>query len=1562
MEIKSKLIRRGRCPSEFPLVALLFGAASLSSSLFAGTASPVEVDLSEFLIEFEEDVVGDFDTDVTLSASGGNAIAEGVGGGVLADAAAGAIAIDGDIDPDGALSPVLSASFDLAAQGGEATATEIFGYDDARANTSATVLGVYSVNGDFSGEIQGQATGGLANASGIDYSISDASADVSGMTFFAGESTGAISVSAVGGSATAGFPLSNLIPGDSIESIYVSAISEDSWADASAHAVASGISMYSSIVSDSIEGGEVIDAGPQLITGTYDASAVGGDSMASGADSAYANSDATASAVVLDAYFEGEIDAELSAEAIGGRANAEAEEGYEIYADASAAASALSGVTELDASVAGTIDVEATGGVASISSIFGSFYNSAAAGASAVGIDFSESYIDVRDEIEGIDYYEEGSTLYGDVSAAITVVATGGQADVSGGGYYNYDAIEGIYDEVPTGADADAEAIGIDSVSSIFGAVSGAISASAYGGAATSDSITDSYLDDALESEQYDYDYSSSASASAEATGIGGSDGEFYMYSDAIESDYYEEESELAIYDEVSSDISVTAVGGDALVVNYFDEGGEADASAIATGISGDVLVESQYFQLDAIESEEGAESLTALSGNFDISATGGSAYVVFGYSFYEDFDVIEGDIGYYDLQYADASGDAFAVDGDVAGNVSGDFNVSALGGLAYLDAGSGYSSESLAFVFADAAGISGSVWGDFSGAMDIHATAGTAILGVSYYDVIPDTIEGDSFFGDYIFVDASAVASGIGSGSESIYGEVSGPITVTASGGQVAVIMDDSYAYDAIEGDEGVVFLSEDTFNVYAKAIALNGDLYSEEISADLTATAVGGSVVFENLYLGVSDSIESLDSSVPVSADAFAAGIVGGYVAAAITGDIVATATPGVAGYAESSPIYGDELLADSELIPTYEIPDFVYSEAASGYAFGVLGASPNLYSDQFEGDSLESIPSGGSLELSISGGVHAIVLQPEVVDSYISTDSIESGESVSDAYNDVYNAYAAAIYGGEGNDFVELAEGANIIGDINLNGGENELYVTGDTFMLGDILSSSDWRVESGLGIYNGYGTVDFDIVSGMFTAVGTVRVSDLADQLDIASGAGLAPLISRLEDEDGNSLSSLLSISGEEAGVVFAEGAVVRPTFNGMEDWSDVLSSEADEDKQFLIVSSTGLIDIEGAILDDSLSPYEITLVKEDGESLVTDDIEAYYLENSSEDLFVALGDVKALAGDETPGVGQTVQATHSSSQAVMVDISKRTSLIRSLLRGTVAYEGEFPEGAAGPDVGRMQHGDWLSYISAFGNIGSQDNVGGVAGFDYDTYGFVVGQEKLLGEAMVVGLAGSYAQTDVDGNDGSSGGDSELYSGAVYANWFTDTWYTEVGLTYGYAQTDTKRKDIANVTYTGDYDSSLYGTWIEVGYTTTYEGFEAEPFARVSYVYGDHEGFTDSGAGPNSLTTKDADTQNFQTEVGIRLTEEWVFQDDSKFFLGLKAAWEHEWADRSVRLDAEYLGAELEIESPEADRAALVLGIRGEWRNADGISLALKYEPSIAGNWMNHSFSGTFQYNW
>jgi outer membrane autotransporter protein len=314
---------------------------------------------------------------------------------------------------------------------------------------------------------------------------------------------------------------------------------------------------------------------------------------------------------------------------------------------------------------------------------------------------------------------------------------------------------------------------------------------------------------------------------------------------------------------------------------------------------------------------------------------------------------------------------------------------------------------------------------------------------------------------------------------------------------------------------------------------------------------------------------------------------------------------------------------------------------------------------------------------------------------------------------------------------------------------------------------------------------------------------------------------------------------------------------------------------------------------------------------------------------------------------------------NTSLAGMQGTSKRASTRVSKLR-TELRNNQAPSGPPGPDTETLVKGDWLSYTSAFGNIGGQDSSSTSPGFDYDTYGLMLGQEKLIGEQLIVGLAGAYAQTDIKSPSGDS--DSNLYSATAYANWFNQTWYVGGGLTYGHAENDVTRIDSVDDRYTGGYDSALVGTWIEAGYTAALGDFGIGPYGRLSYVHGEHDGYTDTGSGTSALTTEDSNTDNLKSELGMRVNLEWVYQNRSSFIIEVKAGWEHEWADEGVSVNASYLGSTLDIESAQADEDALVLGLRMEWSNGRGFSAGVDYEPTFAGNWHNHAFSGTLRHEW
>jgi len=880
----------------------------------------------------------------------------------------------------------------------------------------------------------------------------------------------------------------------------------------------------------------------------------------------------------------------------------------------------------------------------------------------------------------------------------------------------------------------------------------------------------------------------------------------------------------------------------------------------------------------------------------------------------------------------ADASAKAIALNeaDSVEGlsSVAATFNVSAEGGQAYV------ASDESAYGLAEANAVAAGTevfYSEFSGDMTVTATGGTALL-EKRYSGPTDQIESLDEFGDFAF--ANANATGIGSNDADVGGIIGGSITVTATGGTAATLGQPFLPNDVIDSE---VLINETSYNANAQASGIAGTVSIDEVSALIEVAATGGSVIVTTDL--VDNEIESdvvIDDN-SADASAFAAGIIGQSVDVGnVTGGIKVTATAGVVGSAQGLQV--DAIDADaldiSQALPTLDAGS---AEVDNAFAVGIMTYDNAIPSpDAIEGDPLPS-----SLDVIISTNVHTFVKAPE-------------GYELSE------NSYAAAVYSGQGDDSVELADGANIIGDINTGGGLNEVIVTGNTIMQGNISSSSlDW-IDEWLSIDNGNGTVDFDIDSGLFTAVRTVNVSDLEDSLEIAAAGGLAPILSQNqanELEGAEVKTSLISVTGETAAVNIASGAKVLPVFADGVDLNNVVGNE------YTIINTTGVITDNGAIIDNSQSPFEYSLkvVQADLPADVIEGIESELLAVS--DYVLTVDRVQDQDGEQTPGSVQAAEAVSAASQAVMLDVSKHASILRSVLRSSPASNGSAPTGPAAPNAGNMRNGDWLSYVSVFGNIGSQDSGNGYAGFDYDTYGLVMGMERLMGPQLILGLAGSYASTDIDGADNSGGGESDLYSAAVYVNWFTDTWYVDGGLTYGQADNDVDRIDFKGDKYRGNNDSDLFGTWAEVGYTTAHGDFGLEPYARFSYVYGEHDGYTDEGADDLVMTTDDYETDNFKTELGARMNREWTYEDNSSVLVEVKAAWQHEWADRGVSVNSSYLGDDnLQLDSADADRDALVLGVRVEWSCSEGLSLGVEYEPTISGNWYNHAFSGTIQYNW
>jgi len=265
------------------------------------------------------------------------------------------------------------------------------------------------------------------------------------------------------------------------------------------------------------------------------------------------------------------------------------------------------------------------------------------------------------------------------------------------------------------------------------------------------------------------------------------------------------------------------------------------------------------------------------------------------------------------------------------------------------------------------------------------------------------------------------------------------------------------------------------------------------------------------------------------------------------------------------------------------------------------------------------------------------------------------------------------------------------------------------------------------------------------------------------------------------------------------------------------------------------------------------------------------------------------------------------------------------------------------------------------MSQYNDLGGLDSDGAQAGFDWQTSGYMIGMEKLVNPQLILGVSAGQAWTDLDGLRGSGGGASQMMITTLYGNWFSESAYCEAGLLYATANNDTERIDTALDRYTGNYDSQMFGGWIETGWMARKtENTELEPYVRSTYISGQQDAYTDAGSGLAPMSVSANGTDNWQVEGGARLTRIWNLKNEKQFRLELKAGAQYELLDNCVTVNTLVAGSNQRASSPEADRMAMVLGARADLGLTDSLHAGVGYEPTFSGNWQNHAIDFTLRY--
>jgi|28_taG_2_1085356.scaffolds.fasta_scaffold00006_30 outer membrane autotransporter protein len=323
--------------------------------------------------------------------------------------------------------------------------------------------------------------------------------------------------------------------------------------------------------------------------------------------------------------------------------------------------------------------------------------------------------------------------------------------------------------------------------------------------------------------------------------------------------------------------------------------------------------------------------------------------------------------------------------------------------------------------------------------------------------------------------------------------------------------------------------------------------------------------------------------------------------------------------------------------------------------------------------------------------------------------------------------------------------------------------------------------------------------------------------------------------------------------------------------------------------------------------------------------------------------------------------------HSNNQLISRSVSSQFNKLL-LNHGSQSASGSLAFNAQSPNATGYNSGSASQLLEArgwwtqgFGSFNKIDDTNNARGADYQTTGLAMGFDVDWND-FVMGVAGSYARTDVDPYSGNSTIDS--YQAATYGSWQQDKLYVNASVGLGLHQVDASRTVIMGSsvsTAKADYDSFDINSTIETGKDFALGADTTlTPFAGVSYLYNTRESFTEKGAGSANLKVDKENDESLQTSIGLRVSHNIQMKNNRVLTPVASIAYVHEHMDSVTEVDARFNGvpsSSFVVEGPDLDRDRLQLGLGISGELTSSTRLVLGYYGEFAESHQNNAFSAT-----
>jgi outer membrane autotransporter protein len=270
----------------------------------------------------------------------------------------------------------------------------------------------------------------------------------------------------------------------------------------------------------------------------------------------------------------------------------------------------------------------------------------------------------------------------------------------------------------------------------------------------------------------------------------------------------------------------------------------------------------------------------------------------------------------------------------------------------------------------------------------------------------------------------------------------------------------------------------------------------------------------------------------------------------------------------------------------------------------------------------------------------------------------------------------------------------------------------------------------------------------------------------------------------------------------------------------------------------------------------------------------------------------------------------------------------------------------PAGSA-PSGNASGSGLW---VGGTGSFGTRERTEDSNGLRFSTDGISVGADKRVGERLLVGMGGGYAQdTTRFGSDGTKM-ESDGSSIAAYASYQPSrSTFVDGLLGYGVINLDTERhvSSVDSFAFARRKGRQVFGS-IAAGYEQRIEDILVSPYGRLDFSADRLRQAAESGAGLNALTFREQTQRTFQLALGVRAQT----QHEMEYGLvrpRLRAEYRHDFeTGREASFSyADQSGPSYSVTPAGSKRNVLLLGAGADFLFRGGLSLGIDYQGQRSG---------------